>query len=99
MQRNSTSDPFDELWQTLNPSVSTAKILIEVDDKITLKIALGILKNMGITVVDHQIPCESSPDWILLCLDVEDVRDVVMGFSEVGFSRVKGINRKKQASF
>lgn len=98
IQLNLNPDKFEELWQTLTPDSLRAKVLIEVDVETPLETALNVLKNMGIHKFEHYRPLKECPDWILLQIAVEDVREIILAFSEAGFTRVKGVNPGKVTS-
>ena len=89
---------FEALGQSLKPHPSKTKILVEVGNEIKVKTAVSVLENMGIDNIEHHIPCRQFPEWVVFLVYVEDVKELILGLSEAGFERLKGIGPGKKDS-
>jgi hypothetical protein len=66
-----------------------AQILIEVNSSENYEEARKIIENLGVRIIETKNL--SSNHWVLLKLDVKDMRDVALKLTEHGFF-IKGIN-------
>jgi len=55
----------------------------------TIEKAREIIEEIGVRIIQTQT---LSPQWILVKLDVEDMREVVLNLTQSGFLKVEGYN-------
>lgn len=67
-----------------------AQILIEITDSVkSLEEMMKVVEGLGVGIAETK---RLSPDWVLIKLDVMDMRDVALKLIENGFLNIKGIN-------
>ena len=84
---------YEKTWEDVGPEVEAdrryAQILLKVGDSFNSDTdAEKIIKDFGVHVIERSFP---SPHWVLLKLDVKDMRNVALKLTEQGFV-IKGIN-------
>jgi hypothetical protein len=80
----------EEINQELEADRDHAQILIEVTDSSKfLEEAKRIFWDLGIRIAEMK---NLSANWVLLKLDVKDMRDAILKLTENGFVNIKGIN-------
>jgi hypothetical protein len=85
---------FNELNSELKADENHAQILIQIScNSKTLEKASTIVEGLGVRIIEMNI---LSSDFILLKLDVKDMRNIALKLTERGFSVVKGINALTQ---
>ena len=84
--KNKTSQEFD---YELKGDKEYAQILMNIDSLETFEKAKKIIENLGISIIEKK---SISANEILVKLNVEDMRDIVLKLTENGFSNLKGIN-------
>ena len=71
-----------------------AQVLIEVGSEVnTIEKARKIIEEIGVRIIQTQT---LSPQWILVKLDVKDMRDVVLKLTQNGFLKIEGYNASSQ---
>ena len=84
---------YEETLEDVGPEVeadrSHAQILLKVGDSSNSDAdAEKILRRLGVHVIERSL---LSPHWVLLKLDIKDMRNVALKLTEQGFV-IKGIN-------
>ncbi len=89
IQQHRMPEEFDQIKPDLNHS----QLLIQIGPHPkTFEEAKKILEEIGVHIMEA---APLSSHWILLKLDVKDMRDVTLKLIENGFSNIKGINAKR----
>jgi hypothetical protein len=74
----------------IKPDTNHAQILIEVDSEIfTIEKAKEIIEELGVQIIEVK---NLSSQWVLLKLDIKDMREIALKLTENGFFKIKGIN-------
>ena len=84
---------YEEILEDVGPEVEAdrnhAQILLKITKSLKSDVeAEKIVKGLGVHVIEK---CYLSTYWVLLKLDVKDMRDVALKLTEQGFV-IKGIN-------
>ena len=82
-------ETFEEHDYEIKPEKNHAQILIEINSSKKLEQVKEIIENLGIHVVQTKYLAHN---WLLIKLDVMDMREIVLKLSESGFTNMKGIN-------
>jgi hypothetical protein len=81
---------FEQNENLIESDKNHAQILIEIGSDINIiEKAKQIIEGLGINVVDTK---NISPQWVLLKLDVKDMREIVLKLTESGFLNIEGYN-------
>jgi hypothetical protein len=80
----------EEFYQEIKADTDHAQLLIQIGPNTkTLEEAKQIIEETGVRITEMK---PLSSHWILMKLDVKDMRSVVFKLMETGFSNIKGIN-------
>jgi hypothetical protein len=86
-------EPFEEINNELEADEGHAQILIKTNTSSkTPENAKKVIEGSGIRVIDTRY---LSSGWVVFKLNVEDMRNIALRLTELGFSNVKGINAAK----
>ena len=89
-------DPIDEIFRLLQPNLSKAQILLEVEDEgKTLEKSLKILEDNGVQQIEYDFIRKGDPSFVIFYLSTNDMREAVLKLTEAGFTSLKGINSKE----
>ena len=89
-------EPIDEIFRSLQPHLSKAQILLEVEDEEkTLEKALGIFQTNGIQLIGYDFIRKGDPSFVLFYLSTNDMRGAALNLTEAGFTRLKGVSSKE----
>ena len=89
-------DPIDEIFRSLQPNPSKARILLEVGDEgKTLEKALGILETNGVQPIEYDFIRKGDPSFVIFYLSTNDMRGAVLKLTEAGFTRLKAVSSKE----
>jgi len=81
---------LEELDQEVKADSTYAQILIKITPSSkTYEEAKKIIEELGVHIIEAK---QLSAQWMLLKLDVMDMRNVVLKLTENGFLNMKGIN-------
>jgi len=84
---------FDGLSETLAAHPYRSQILVEVQAQgNTLERALEVLAEMDLKPIRQEVIKKDSSACILMLLPNENMNEAVLKLTEVGFTKVKGIN-------
>jgi hypothetical protein len=84
---------FEELNHEIEADESHAQILIKTDTSSkTHEEAKKVIEGSGIQVIETRYLLSG---WVVLTLDVGDMRNIALRLTELGFPNVKGINAGK----
>jgi hypothetical protein len=92
-------DIFYEISQSLHAHPSKAQILLEIEDEgNTLEEALGILKAHEVQPIEYELIRKGDPSLVLFYLSTNDMRDAILKLTEAGFSKLKGMDSRKEVT-
>lgn len=83
-------EPFEEFNHEIEADESHAQIMIKTNISTkTHEKAKKVIEGSGIRVIETRY---LSSGWLVLTLDVGDMRNIALRLTELGFPNVKGIN-------
>jgi len=89
-------DQFEEFAQGLKIHPQKAQVLLALPDhQKTVERALSILSSHKIAWEEYKILNKTDPTIILILLSPQDLTAAVMGLSEAGITKLKGLNHQK----
>jgi hypothetical protein len=95
IQPGITLDEFSKYAATLKPHPLKATIFIEADKDVGgMEKIYSVLNTAGFIPIETKVILEESPNWILIFLSSDDMREATLKLSEAGFVKVVGMNPK-----
>lgn len=83
-------EKFEELNHEIKPNGVHAQILVKISPSLySFEEGKKIIEDLGIQIIETKY---LSPNWLLIKLDVMDMRNVVLKLIENGFSNIQGVN-------
>jgi hypothetical protein len=95
IQPGITLDEFSKYAATLKPHPLKATIFIEADKDVGgMEKIYSVLNTAGFIPIETKVILEESPNWILIFLSSDDMREATLKLSEAGLVKVVGMNPK-----
>ena len=90
MKHHAQNKTEEEFHQEIKADTDNAQVLIQIGlDEKTLEEAKQTIEEMGVRITEMK---SLSSHWILMKLDIKDMRSIALRLIESGFSNIKGIN-------
>jgi hypothetical protein len=80
---------LEEFDHEINEDRTHAHLLIQISNPQSFEKAEKVIEKLGASVLQKT---RLKSNWVLVKLDVTDVREFVLKLTEIGFSNIKGIN-------